>query len=147
MPTFLEALGRPVPTQRLEGRALQPLLHGQKPDNWREAAFSEIDYCAYNAARVLDLPADQARAYMIRTERWKYVHYTGFRPQLFDLTEDPDELTDVATDPANAEVLREMEGKLLDRVLSRKNRVAISDDQIAGIQQKAMDLGISIGDW
>jgi len=29
--------------------------------------------------------------YMLRTGRWKYVHYVGDRPQLFDLERDPDE--------------------------------------------------------
>jgi len=35
-------------------------------------------------------------AYMLRQGRWKYIEYTGFEPKLFDLSQDPEELTNVA---------------------------------------------------
>jgi choline-sulfatase len=34
--------------------------------------------------------------FMVRWDRWKYVHYVGKPPQLFDLQSDPQELTDLA---------------------------------------------------
>ncbi|PWS37532.1 sulfatase [Falsiroseomonas bella] len=39
-------------------------------------------------------------AYMLRDGRWKYVRYVTYRPQLFDLAADPEELRDLAGDPA-----------------------------------------------
>jgi choline-sulfatase len=33
--------------------------------------------------------------YMVRSARWKYVHYVGHPPELFDLESDPDELVDL----------------------------------------------------
>ena len=33
---------------------------------------------------------------MIRSGRWKFVDHTGYRQQLFDLRDDPDELRDLA---------------------------------------------------
>lgn len=50
---------------------------------------------------------------MLRHGRWKYCHYVGERPQLFDLEADPEELVDLATDPALAEVLAECDAALL----------------------------------
>lgn len=39
-------------------------------------------------------------AYMIRKGDWKYIHYHGFEPELFNLTKDPEEFQDLASDPA-----------------------------------------------
>jgi choline-sulfatase len=46
-------------------------------------------------------------AFMIRNGPYKYVHYVSYGPQLFDLSRDPEELTDLAPDPAYARVLDE----------------------------------------
>jgi choline-sulfatase len=46
-------------------------------------------------------------AFMIRNGRYKYVHYVSYAPQLFDLARDPEELTDLAPDPAYGSVLDE----------------------------------------
>ena len=37
--------------------------------------------------------------FMVRWDRWKYVHYVGHPPQLFDLQSDPNELEDLAASP------------------------------------------------
>lgn len=52
--------------------------------------------------------------FMIRHGRWKYVYYVHYpdRPQLFDLAADPEELRDLGTDPAAADVRRECERRL-----------------------------------
>ena len=50
--------------------------------------------------------------FMIRNGKWKYVHYVGERPQLFDLAADPHETTDHGTSTAHVEVLAECEAKL-----------------------------------
>ena len=38
--------------------------------------------------------------FMVRWQNWKYVHYVGARPQLFDLARDPGELTDLGRSDA-----------------------------------------------
>jgi choline-sulfatase len=50
--------------------------------------------------------------YMLRTLRHKYVHYVNAPPQLFDLEADPEELRDLAGDPAHASLLQQMEARL-----------------------------------
>ncbi|WP_027257746.1 sulfatase-like hydrolase/transferase [Leisingera aquimarina] len=40
-------------------------------------------------------------AFMVRWGRWKYVHYAGMQPQLFDLEADPQEQTDRTMDGRN----------------------------------------------
>jgi choline-sulfatase len=50
-----------------------------------------------------------AGAYMVRFGRFKYCHYVAYRPQLFDLAADPEELVDLAPDPRHAATLAEGE--------------------------------------
>jgi choline-sulfatase len=51
-------------------------------------------------------------AFMIRHGKYKYVHYVAYAPQLFDLERDPEELTDLAADPAYERVLQECRERL-----------------------------------
>lgn len=51
-------------------------------------------------------------AFMVRDDRYKYVHYVSYPPQLFDLKNDPEELHDLGTDPAYADVRKELEKRL-----------------------------------
>mgnify|MGYP002623673797 FL=1 len=52
---------------------------------------------------------------MIRTDRWKYAWYPeAKREQLFDLQQDPFELSDLSQSPEHADTL----GKLRERMLT-----------------------------
>ena len=100
-PTILQAAGidpTPVMDDR-PGRSLRDLATG--PAEPERVIFSEYHAAGSNTA-----------GFMLRKGRWKYHHYVRFRPELFDLGSDPEELTDLATDPAHAGVLREMEAEL-----------------------------------
>ncbi|WP_416759012.1 alkaline phosphatase family protein [Pseudomonas sp. BNK-6] len=130
LPTFLDALGLPGAEHRLEGRSLIPLLHGATPD-WRRYAISEYDYAFQAPARErLGQPIDRCRMTMVRSERWKYLAYDGFRPQLFDLHNDPQELHDLGADPAYAAVREEHLGYLLEWLRGLKRRTTISHEEI-----------------
>src|SRR5690606_36235199 len=52
-------------------------------------------------------------SYMVRRGRYKYIHYTGFQPELFDLEADPEEVSDRAADPAMAGILDQLRATLL----------------------------------
>ncbi|XP_071304694.1 arylsulfatase K isoform X2 [Agelaius tricolor] len=92
-PTMLDIARVPVP-QNLSGYSLIPLLRekaeseasprGPRP-SW---VLSEFHGCNVNSS-----------VYMLRTGKWKYIAYSdgsSVLPQLFDLTADPDELTNLA---------------------------------------------------
>jgi choline-sulfatase len=46
-------------------------------------------------------------AFAIRVGKWKYVHYVKYPPQLFDLERDPEEIHDLGSDRAHAEIVEE----------------------------------------
>ncbi|MEM8742698.1 MAG: sulfatase-like hydrolase/transferase, partial [Pseudomonadota bacterium] len=98
-PTFLEFFGGPAKPHVIEGRSLAPLLHGQATA-LREICFSEYDYSTRDARRAAGVDQAAARLVMVFDGRWKYIHAEGFRPMLFDLQSDPDELVDLGGDPA-----------------------------------------------
>ena len=131
IPTFLEALGGEVADHRLEGRSLLPLLRGCSGlSPWRDYAVSELDYGFRQARRDLMLGPSEARAYMVATDRWKYVFYERFRPQLFDLLNDPQEFVDLGADSGYQLVVREMADRLFDWTRHRKTRVTINDADV-----------------
>jgi arylsulfatase A-like enzyme len=147
LPTFLDRIGAPIPTHRLEGRSILPLLHGREPEDWRDAVFSEIDYAFYQARQTLDVGASEARGYMIRTDRWKYIYFKHFPPQLFDLSEDPDEFIDLGASPGHAAIREDMKERLFARLLDRRNRVAMSDAEVLARRSGETKTGIIIGRW
>ena len=147
VPTFLEATGAPIPTHRLEGRSLGPILRGETPPDWRDAVFSEIDYAFYGAKEALDVSVSDARGYMLRTEDWKIVYFKNFPSQLFDLKNDPNEFRDLGRDPDYADRLDGMRDKLFKRLLDRKNRVAMTDEEVARTRAGEDLSGIVIGRW
>ena len=51
-------------------------------------------------------------AFMIRRGPYKYVHYVGMPPQLFDLEHDPQETKDLGADPRWADVVADCEAQL-----------------------------------
>jgi arylsulfatase A-like enzyme len=148
LPTMLDALNVNVPTQRIEGQSLLAKIRGQLVlKAWREAALSEIDYSFYQARLDLDIEPSQARAYMLKTHDWKYVYFKGFRPQLFDLKNDPHELEDLGELHTTLPIRNDFQEKLLERLTDRRNRVTISDDMVRERTAGAEKVGIIIGRW
>ncbi len=96
--TFLDWAGVNVP-DRYQGRSLRPLVEAGKPADWRTESFHE-HFAVRNR-----IPAWEG----IRTEQFKYARYFDHDYEfLHDLKNDPDELKNLATDPAHAEILKTM---------------------------------------
>jgi choline-sulfatase len=68
---------------------------------------------------------------MIRLGQWKFVHYVGQRPQLFDLQADPLETRDLGTDPALASVRQRCETVLRSIIdPEQADRNAFADQRV-----------------
>ena len=99
-PTIVEAAGvANVDGEKLPGRSLIDLANA--PDDPDRIAFSE-----YHAA------GSPSGSFMIRKGRYKYIHYVGFEPELFDMETDPEETTNLAADDRCASVIEEYESIL-----------------------------------
>ena len=147
VPTFLDAAGGEPAPHRLEGRSILPLLRGTKPDTWRDAVFCDSDFALRHARKYLDLAEDQARGFMVRTERWKYIYFETFAAQLFDLHADPKELTDLGTSKDHEAIRDEMKDRLFRWALSRKTRVNVTHEFIKRMTGGARARGIRFGEW
>lgn len=90
----------------MQGEDLTLPLEGKTPPAWRDAVYAEA--------------VDQR---MIRTREYKLVHYAA-RPygELYDLTNDPHELTNRYDDPAFRDVREALQRKLLDRMVEMESR-------------------------
>ncbi|MBV8509065.1 MAG: sulfatase-like hydrolase/transferase [Xanthobacteraceae bacterium] len=148
-PTFLDALGADPEQQshRLEGRSLMPLLRNDAALAWRNYTISEYDYSVQPIAEALGVAPRDARLFMIADKRWKLIHAIGFRPMLFDLLNDPDELNDLGADPAYAGERQRLEAALARWGLRLSQRQTRSDQQIRAMRGKAERRGILIGVW
>lgn len=147
-PTFLDALGLPQAPEWLEGNSLQPLIHGRDPPAWRSHVYSENSYAFRDLVRLpTGRPVDGCQMTMVRGERWKYVHYEGLRPQLFDLQQDPDEFHDLGTSVAHATVREAMATQLFEWLRQRKRFSTISLDAIEQWNRREVQAGIQIGTW
>jgi arylsulfatase A-like enzyme len=93
------------PRNHVDGETLLPFLAGAVPEGWREAAFWEFDFrdiANGEPERHFGLKSNACNLAVIRDERFKYVHFAGLPPLLFDLAKDPMELSNVAADGAYA---------------------------------------------
>lgn len=150
VPTFIEALGGTPPWHQLEGRSLLPLLLDDAAADAprREYAVSEGDFGFRSFVREpLGHPVDACRMFMIRSQDWKYVHFEGLPPQLFDLRNDPLELRDLGTEPGCAAVRDEHRGALFDWLRARRIHPTVTDQAIAEWTTKEFKVGIHIGVW
>jgi arylsulfatase A-like enzyme len=146
-PTFLDALGVRVATERIEGASLLPLTRAQSPAAWRDFVVSELDYGYREARRTLGRAPDACRAWMVRTDRWKYVHWQDFRPQLFDLAADPHEFNDLGEDAGHEQVRREMRERLLSWFMRLKRRVTVTDRDVESGTAAHKRAGVFFGVW
>jgi arylsulfatase A-like enzyme len=96
MPTICDLAGATKP-QGMDALSLAPVLNG-KEDSVRDVLF--LSY------------TDTQRA--IREERWKLIRFPQIdKTQLFDLSDDPGEVNDLATQPEQAERVEAMMKKLM----------------------------------
>ncbi|WFE91309.1 choline-sulfatase [Roseibium porphyridii] len=104
LPTFLEigGGGKDMLGMPIDGRSLLPLARGE-PDPVDEAIG---EYCA----EMTPYPV-----VMIRRGRLKYIHCDADPPQLYDLSKDPFEATNLANDPAYAEAAAEFAAEVARR--------------------------------
>jgi arylsulfatase A-like enzyme len=103
--TFLDVAGVDIP-EKMQGESLKPLLKGKTPKDWRKEHY--YHYYEFPGAHMVK------RHYGIATDRYKLMHfyYDIDEWEMYDLENDPDELTNVYNDPDYVEIREELHVKL-----------------------------------
>lgn len=106
-----------------------------EPDDLSRTVFSE-----YHAVGAV------SGAYMIRKGRWKYHHYVGFEPELFDVVSDHEEIEDLAALP-DFEPVRAMMERELRRICDPEevNAQAFADQADLVRRHGGREAAISMG--
>ena len=120
-PTILEAVGLDG-DNTLPGRSLYDIA--DSPDDPERPVFSE-----YHAMR------SPSGSYMLRRGRYKYIHYVGYAPELFDLADDPGETRNLAAEASHAALLSEYEAELRDLVDPEATDARAKADQKALVER------------
>ena len=147
VPTFIESVGMEVPDHILEGQSLLPALRGGQVDTQRDHVYSELDYAFYNVRKELKLSPNESRAFMIRSDRWKYIYHQVFPPQLFDLVNDPDEYVDLGQNEKYNPIRVELKEMLFQKLINRKWRVTVPTEVVKERTGMARKRGVIIGEW
>jgi arylsulfatase A-like enzyme len=150
VPTLVETAGGEPSQERLEGRSLLPLIHQSRDDTgWRDYVVSEIDYGDRGPRSLLDVHPYQCHAWVIRTDHWKYVLHEPFRPQLFNLKDDPGEFIDLGDDPAYEKERAQLHERLFAWQRRLKTRTEVPTNELfrRGPERDENEFGIMIGHW
>ena len=124
MPTILEALGGAAPRSS-DGRSLLPLLEHMPPDSWRDMLFYEYDFRDVHYSKpetALGLSMDESALCVVQDARFKYVHFTALPPLFYDLAQDPHQFTNLADDPAYADLVKAYAQKALSKRMRHAER-------------------------
>ena len=146
IPTFLDYFGGEQAPERLDGRSLQPRLHGQAVD-WRTYTICEYDYAGQTYREETGRMPLDCRSYMVADDDWKYIHAPGFPPVLFDLVNDPEELIDLGLSDTHADQRQAMHNKLADWALQYRQRVTWTEERAQEMSGHEEDFGVIIGYW
>lgn len=134
-PTIMDGVGEDpyAWAADLPGRSLFDIA--AQPEDPARTVFSE--YHAF---------ASPSAAFMLRNRRYKYNHYVGYDPELFDLACDPGEERNLAGDPAHAAIRAGFEAQLRGLLDPEATDLQAKADQAAliarfGGPEKASDIG------
>ncbi len=148
LPTFLETAGGDVSgvDHILEGRSLVPVLHNSGDESPRTHVICEYDISPIPLAGKLGLEPDQAVMIMIASKKWKMIHFGGgFRPMLFNLENDPDELVDLAASEEHQNVIEDLYKHLLEWASRPSQRTTKSRKELVSMRGNSERKGILLG--
>jgi arylsulfatase A-like enzyme len=145
-PTFLEVAGGKGAAHVLEGHSLLPILHGKATEQPREIAICEYDYAGTPLRAKLGVSVEDARCFMAASKEWKLIHFEGgYRPMLFDLVNDPQELVDLGESPDHAAIVDTMYGHLHAWFRRCDQRITKSREDLESMGGKISRRGVTIG--
>ncbi len=107
--TFLDLAGAKIPGD-MQGRSLVPIFKGKTPKDWRRSLYYHY-YEFFGNRRAAHMVR---RHNGVRTARYKLINFYNLEEwELYDLEKDPKEMKSVYSDPAYANVVKELKAELI----------------------------------
>ena len=128
-PTLLEMAGVEIPKE-MQGESFVPLINGQGSKQWRDAIY----YHYYEYPKWHQVQPH----YGIRTDRYKLIHfyYDIDVWELYDLQEDPNELSNIYEDPDQSDLIASLKEEL------KRLQIQYGDDISLEEMRKETDKGM-----
>jgi len=130
-PTILDWLGAKIPIN-WNGRSLLPIVENKhKKLEPRDFVVFEFDFRENHYSSFVEnklLAPEECSLAVIRTQKWKYVHFPSLPCMLFDLKNDPHEQVNLA----NQDQYMSIQHDLLSKLLS--HRMRHSERQLSNIK-------------
>ena len=141
-PTILDWLGAEIPTN-WNGRSLLPIVENtDKKLEPRDFVVFEFDFRENHYSSFVEnkqLAPEECSLAVIRTQKWKYVHFPSLPCMLFDLSNDPHEQVNLA----NQDQYMYIQNDLLSKLLS--HRIRHSERQLSNIKLSSKGILTEIG--
>ncbi|MFH5834167.1 sulfatase [Halalkalibaculum sp. DA384] len=108
-PTILDLADVVIP-DHMQGRSIVPLLKGEKPADWRDAAY----YHYFEGQPMEDVHSHYVEQhYGVRTDQYTLVHYPRIDEwELFDLESEPEQIQSVYGEQEYSDEQKRLKGKL-----------------------------------
>jgi len=141
-PTILDWLGAEIPTN-WNGRSLLPIVENtDKKLEPRDFVVFEFDFRENHYSSFVEnkqLAPEECSLTVIRTQKWKYVHFPSLPCMLFDLSNDPHEQVNLG----NQDQYMNIQHDLLSKLLS--HRIRHSERQLSNIKLSSKGILTEIG--
>ena len=102
-PTIIESMGEELNEEDNDRPGDSLFSVANNSTDMSRTIFSE-----YHAAGSI------SASFMIRKNKYKYIHYVGYKPELYDMENDPEELLDISERQDSQKILKEYEKILRD---------------------------------
>ena len=132
MPTLAEMIGMPFDYDKVEGRSVLPLIKGEKMD--LEPAFIET--------QERRLPTRIGNSIGIRTDEYKYWRARKNpkkHVELYDLKNDPDELTNLAKQ--RPDLVEYFENLIREKYKNKHEESYQDEEENAKIEKRMLSMG------
>ena len=118
-PTVMDIAGIENIPEQFEGQSLLPLALGEKPEDWRKDLLYEY-YWEFNYPMT-------PTTFALRTDNFKLIQYHGIwdTEELYDIRNDPKEMTNLINDPEYLEVRVRLRKELHKRLANNRGEHVI----------------------
>ena len=141
-PTILDWLGAEIPTN-WNGRSLLPIVENtDKKLEPRDFVVFEFDFRENHYSSFVEnkqLAPEECSLTVIRTQKWKYVHFPSLPCMLFDLSNDPHEQVNLGNQDQYMSIQHDLQSKLLS------HRIRHSERQLSNIKLSSKGILTEIG--